>query len=170
MKHIKTYNESIKHLLKPKNKDDILNLIKNKSNTEKYLISLKNNIDWLYNMTKDDVKTTQISIDEFNKLSHSSYLLFNIREKEKINSNINRHLKGKRSYYLYDETYSLYINHINGWKINNYGKYILLSVNLRRDNHLYYICPNIDELINLLNKYNIKARQYDPIEKEFIDV
>ncbi|MFA5585329.1 MAG: ankyrin repeat domain-containing protein [Saccharofermentanales bacterium] len=64
MKYLKTYNESIKHLLKPKNEDDILDLIKDLSPTEKLLKGCQNGIFWL----------VKKSLEEGSNLSDVNYM------------------------------------------------------------------------------------------------
>jgi len=47
MKYLKTYNESIRHLLKPKNEDDVIKAILKLSNEEKFERAIQYEIYWL---------------------------------------------------------------------------------------------------------------------------
>jgi len=168
---LRNIKESIRSLLKPISKDNILKNIEGKSNIEKFIISIKYNLDWLYDITKDEVKTVQISVEEHDDLEKGKFLSFDYVEKSLINNNIGTDDKKERKYYIFDDEHSLYINHKKGWYIDKYEKYILVKINYndRMETFIYYVCPNIYHLIDLLKKYSIEAREYDPTKKEFID-
>ncbi|MFA5586770.1 MAG: hypothetical protein WDA02_09645 [Saccharofermentanales bacterium] len=172
MKHIKTYNESIKHLLKPKNEGDILKSIKEKPDTNKYILSLIYDMNWLSEFINvDELKTTQITYEQYDRLLYFSVRSFTYEEKTIINNNIETNDKKERKYYTYNDISSLYINHKQEWIVNKYDKFILVRLNYRDENGtvLLYFCPNLDELIKLLKINNIEAREYNHIKKQFID-
>jgi len=58
LKHIKTYNESIRHLLKPKSEEDILKSVERLSDKNKFILSLEHDIDWLFDELINNEKLT----------------------------------------------------------------------------------------------------------------
>lgn len=173
MKYLKTYNESIRHLLKPKSEEHILKSLDGESLEEQFRLLLIYN---LYDATKEVGSKIKnyFNIDYlffYGLIGKKKPVIFNDNDVDLIGKQIKTD-NNNRSFAHFgmiegghdpirQKMTSLYIND-NGYIyfINNYNHFITIYyLNNNKKIKLYYICPDIKHLIKFLDDNLIKVNQ-----------
>jgi len=168
MKHLKTYNESIRHLLKPKSEEHILKLLEDESLEEKFRILTLNHLYDLAKEFADKIKDYFYIYQTFldGLVRNRTVVRFNDEEVDLIkkqikvdNNNMNYArfnmiegddpIRSKFTSLFISDGYSYYY-------INNYNHFITVKhINNHRQLKFNYICPTIKHLIKFLDDYMI---------------